>query len=160
MLDGILGQYFDSGEGGDRMSLDEETKVLLEAASAVVAESPKTFKIVITDHVYAGSVLTKLLVRNKQVPKNSISQLGYTASNEQNAALLSKGNPIVIIAKDILKHRPATFFPPPDAETVAIIDATEGRLRVNHQTCVEGHFVIEKGSALSFKQYVIRQIKT
>ena len=125
------------------MSINEETKVLAETARAVAAENPKTFKIVITDHVNAAGVLTNLLVRNKHIPKNRITQLGYTASDEQNTALLMKGNPIVIIAKDILKHRPVTFFPPPGAETVAIIDATNGQLLVSHQTCDEDPFEIE-----------------
>lgn len=115
--------------------MSDQPNPLSQAARAVGAEPADVFKIVIVEHVAAAGTLAQLLIRSQKVPKNAITQLGYTASDEQNAAQLRRANAIVIVAKPILVNRPCEFYPPAGAREAAIIDATGGQVQVARRPC-------------------------
>jgi hypothetical protein len=122
---------------------EDEGRLLVEVAHLVAAEDAKTFKIVVIQTGRDAGTLVDLLIRNFGTAKKSITQLGYVASDEQNASLLRKRNPIVIVPLGILAHRPCVFYPPPGAVKVAIIQGTEEPVKVRHQACSDEPFTLK-----------------
>jgi hypothetical protein len=114
----------------------------VELAHVVGHEDAKAFKIVLVRNGSSASALADLLVRSHGIPKKSITLLGYVASDEQNAALLLKRNPIVIVPADILAHRPCLFYPPRGTVQAAIIQGTAVPAQVRRQVCSEEPFTI------------------
>ena len=121
---------------------DDERSSLVELAHVVGHEDAKTFKIVVVRNGSSASTLADLLVRSHGIPKKSITLLGYVASDEQNAALLLKRNPIVIAAADILAHRPCLFYPPHGTVQAAIIQGSAAPAQVTHRACSDEPFTI------------------
>jgi hypothetical protein len=116
---------------------------LVAMARLVAAEDAKTFKIVVTQSSRDAGTLVDLLIRSMGTTKKNITQLGYVASDEQNALLLRKRNPIVIVPVDILTHRPCVFYPPPGTSQVAIIQGTVDPAQVRHQPCSDESFTLK-----------------
>jgi len=125
------------------MSREDLSRLLTDAARQVALEDKETFKIVIVEHGRAAGILSNLLIRSKNIPKKHITQLGYTASDEQNLAILQKRNPIVIVPVNIYANRPYLFYPPLGSKNVSIIEATGERVRVSHNPCNDEPFQLQ-----------------
>ena len=123
---------------------EDERRSLVEVARLVAAEDTKTFKIVVVRTGRDAGTLVDLLIRSLGAAKKSITQLGYVASDEQNASLLRKRNPIVVVPMDILANRPCVFYPPPGTAQVAIIQGTKEPVQVRHQPCSDESFTLQK----------------
>jgi hypothetical protein len=121
---------------------DDERSSLVEVAHLVAHEEPKTFKIMVVRDGRSAGTLADILVRSLGTPKKSITQLGYTASDEQNASLLRKRNPIVIVPQDILAHRPCMFYPPLGTTQAAIIQGAAEPAQIRHRACSDEPFTI------------------
>jgi hypothetical protein len=122
---------------------DEERLTLSEMARIFAAEKegkPSLFVIMIVDNVRISGILAEILIRNQGIPKKNITQLGSTASDEQNAAQLQKRCPVVIIAAPIVRYRPVWFCAPKGTSSVCVIDGTVNPPRVGHLECDEQPF--------------------
>ncbi len=120
--------------------MSREADISMQLARAVVQEDANALKIVvIPDRRVAGFIL-EILVRSFHIPRKEIIQLGYTASDEQNNALLRGRSRIVLVPKDMLRHRPCTFYPPVGSKHVVLIDGTRATIEVRHMSCGDGPF--------------------
>ena len=122
------------------MSFDENPKLISEVTGSVSTKDRETFTLIIVEHARDAGILQNLLVRSKGISKKEMAQLGYTASDAQNASLLRKAYPFVIVPHDIIVYRPCTFFPPANAKSLIIIDATQSTVTVKNKNVHRIHF--------------------
>lgn len=122
------------------MAFDENPELISDVLGSVSTKDRETFTIIIVEHARDAGILQNLLVRSKGISKKDIAQLGYTASDAQNASLLRKAYPFVIVPHDIIVYRPCTFFPPADAKSFIIIDAAQRTVKVKKQKCTQDPF--------------------
>lgn len=122
------------------MSRQAETRLLLEIAHQIASEDADTFQIVIVSNAYQAGLLTNILVKNLHFPKQQVTQLGYTASDEQNLSLLQKRNRVVIVPEPIAAHRPCRFYRPHGARQVLLLQLSNEQLQVKRYPCKEEPF--------------------
>ena len=113
---------------------------MTKLAKIVENEDPKAFIILVVEHGRTAGLLVSLLTRKLGVSKKQITQLGYTASDEQNDSILQKRNRVVIVPEDILIHRPCTFYPPSGTTQVTIIQGSSTPIEVKHRDCTDNPF--------------------
>jgi hypothetical protein len=126
------------------MSKQVETRILPEIAHQIASEGVNTFKIVIVSSGYQAGILANILAKNLRIPKQRITQLGYTASDEQNASLLRKHNSIVIVPESIVIHRPCRFYPRQDANEVVLFQALGEKVQVSRHSCSGQPFYLDE----------------
>jgi hypothetical protein len=126
------------------MSKQAETRILPELARQIASEGVNTFKIAIVSSGHQAGILTSILAKNLRIPKQRITQLGYTASDEQNASLLRKQNSIVIVPEPIITHRPCHFYPHRDANEVVVFKASGEKVEVSRHSCSGQPFYLDE----------------
>lgn len=95
-------------------------------AQRAVQEGDGALKVIVVDDGSVAATVFKLLTKAQRVPKNQITQLGYSASDERNDQLLAQTRPFVIVPKDIVNNRPCVFRLPEGVRRVAAIQFLDG----------------------------------
>ncbi|MBI3242350.1 MAG: hypothetical protein HYZ49_08665 [Chloroflexi bacterium] len=119
-----------------------EANIAAQVSRLVVGEDAKTLKIVVVRDGRVAGLVAELLARSQGVPKKNITQLGYTASDQQNDMQLRNRNLIVIIPESIFRNRACTFYPPSGTTLVMLINGLVEPVTVISGECFEVPFEI------------------
>jgi hypothetical protein len=113
---------------------DEGARASALARTIVGTEGP-SLKIAVVRHGKEAGTLASLLTRVHGVSKGSITQVGYTCSDDVISVLLRKKNPIVIIPESIINNRPCVFHLPENASQVVAFQFLDGEVATFPGTC-------------------------
>lgn len=120
-------------------------KVESALAQQVVSEDKQALKVVVLESGAQAGVLSNLLIKAHRVPKDWITQLGPTCTDEQVDALLKKARPIVLVSKDFINHRRCVFHLPSGSNRLVEIQFLDGEVSSLPITCEGPTFQFKSG---------------
>lgn len=112
-------------------------------AQQVLSEDNRALKVVVLESGFQAGVLSNLLIRVHRVPKDWITQLGGTCTDEQIDELLKKARPIVLVPRGLINHRRCVFRLPTGSNRLVTIQFLDGEVFSFPITC--------EGPTLQFK---------
>jgi hypothetical protein len=114
-------------------------------AQHVLSEDRRALKVVVLESGVQAGVLSNLLIREHRVPKDSITQLGPTCTDEQIDQLLKQARPIVLVSKDLINHRRCTFRLPAGSTRLIALQFLDGEVTSFPITCEQPTFQFAAG---------------
>lgn len=97
-------------------------------AQQVLSEDKEALKVVVLQSGAQAGTLSNLLIKVHRVPKDRITQLGPTCSDEQIDELLKKAHSIVLVSKDLVNHRRCVFRLPTESNRLIAIQFLDGEV--------------------------------
>ena len=114
-------------------------------AQQVLSEDKQALKIVVLESGVQVRLLSNLLIKAHQVPKDQITQLGPTCNDEQIDELLKKAPRIVLVSKDLINHSRCVFRLPTGSKRLVAIQVLDGEVSAFPITCEGSTFQFKSG---------------
>ena len=123
----------------------EEGKIASALARQAIKEDQNALKVIVADNGHLAGVVFTLLAKVHRIPKDRITQLGYTSSDQQNAQFLEQKKHFVIVPKDIINNRPCVFHLPDGTKHIDAIQYLDDEVFAMPITCESGEFQFKPG---------------
>jgi HEAT repeat protein len=123
----------------------DERSVASAFAKQAITDNYRTLNVVVPDNGHLAGLVYMLLIKVHHVPRESVVQLGYTATDLQNSQLLNQRKPFVIVPKDIINNRPCVFHLPKWTNRIAAIQHLDNEVFTISIPCEQDEFQFKPG---------------